>query len=130
LTRIAERGAARIVDARSVERFARRDQPRADARTRLERLAVLHCLERIRRRIADRGDAPRQERAAERLAEVLTEMRVNLDEARYHGLVRRVDHRAAARGSMHLHAGDAIAFDEDVDVAPQRLAAAVPEAAG
>src|SRR5207245_7205845 len=99
------------------------------ARARLERLAEFHRLERVRRRIADGGDAPRQKRAAKGFAEVLAQMRVNLDEARNHGLVRRVDHGAGARGPMRLDALDAVAVDDDVDVAIERVVASVTEAA-
>ena len=97
----------------------------------LERFAVLHRLERVRRGIADRRDAPGQKRAAERLAVVLAQMRVDFDQAGNHRLVRRVDDRAGVqRGPMRLDALDAIAVDDDVDVVLEGIGAAVPETAG
>jgi hypothetical protein len=52
--------------------------------------------------------------ATEGLAEVLAQMRVHLDEAGNHRLVRRVDRGGGVPRSMRLDAGDAIAVDHDV----------------
>src|SRR2546430_8313294 len=90
---------------------------------------MLQRLARVRRRVADRRDAPRQERTAERLAVARTEMRVNLDQARDYGLCRRVDHVAVVV-LMRTDRHDPVPVDRDVDVLLDTVAAPIPKAAG
>ena len=117
LTGVVERRAARIVDARAVERLPRREEPRPNSRAGFERVPVLHRLERVGRGIADRRDAPRQENAPQRFTVVLVQMRVDFNQAGNHRLVRRIDHRAGVeRVAMRLDALDPVAGDDDVDV--------------
>src|SRR5207248_774083 len=100
---------------------------RTRARAGFERLAVLERFECVRGRIANRGDSPCQERAAEGFAVALREMRVDLDQSGNHRFIRRVDHGASVQAAaMLLDALDSCALDDDVDVRLDPVAAAIP----
>jgi hypothetical protein len=55
-----QRRAAGIVDARSIERLARAEQPRPDPAPAFDRLLFLRRLERACRGVPDGRDSPRQ----------------------------------------------------------------------
>ena len=111
-----ERDATRVVDPRAVQGLTRRHHARANPHARVDGLAILVGLERVRRRVANRRDAKRQPDAPEHLAVALREMGVALDEAGQHGLARRVHDGAAVQVvAVRLDLPDAIALDHDID---------------
>src|SRR5262249_37168959 len=96
------------------------------------RLALLHRFVRRVARAAHRGDPEGKERAPFRFTEVRLEVRVELDEARHHREVRRVDHLPLRVVNVRVRddAGDPVAVDDDVDVRADLVAFHVDEPAG
>ena len=97
----------RIVGTRAVEQVPGQKQPRTDAASRVDRLAIFNRLVRMSARAAHGRDAVDEMDAAEDFAVLLVRVAVRFDQARHHAAARshrrpcpaRADRRDAARST-------------------------------
>ena len=121
-----------VINALPLHQIAGAVDARPGAHARFVRLALLHRLVRGVARTAHGRDAECEPRAPCRFAKIGLQVRVEFDESRHHGEVRRVDEVAArmVRVRVRHDAHDFVAVDQHVDVRARLRALHVHERAG